>query len=129
MTDDPIGRALAERGDVLALETIGRSTGRPVVVHVGFVRSADDAFLVAAGSPAADWVRNLQVEPRCRVRTGEVDGSYVATELDGPDRATAIRGLILRYGTPAERLGAGPAFRLAPTEQLALEAEELAPEL
>jgi hypothetical protein len=35
-------------------------------------------------------------------------------ELDGADRARAITELILKYGTPAESLGAGPAFRLRP---------------
>ena len=128
MTDDPIGRALAIAGQVAALETIGRSSGRPIVAHVGYVAD-EDALLVAAGSPGADWVRNLQVEPRCRVRIGDSEAGYVATELEGAERAAAIRGLILRYGTPAERLGAGPAFRLTPTERLALVAEELAPEL
>jgi hypothetical protein len=38
----------------------------------------------------------------------------IATALDGPEAAAAVRGLILRYGTPAERLGRGPAFRLIP---------------
>jgi hypothetical protein len=36
----------------------------------------------------------------------------VAVALSGADHSDAIVALILRYGTPAERLGAGPAFRL-----------------
>ena len=39
--------------------------------------------------------------------------AYRAEEIDGPERARAITELILKYGTPAERLGAGPAFRAA----------------
>jgi hypothetical protein len=35
-----------------------------------------------------------------------------AVALAGADRNDAITALILRYGTPAERLGLGPAFRL-----------------
>ena len=38
----------------------------------------------------------------------------VATALEGRDHATAVRDLILKYGTPAEGLGAGPAFELRP---------------
>jgi hypothetical protein len=38
----------------------------------------------------------------------------IAEPLDGAAFAAAIRDLILRYGTPAERLGSGPAFRIRP---------------
>jgi hypothetical protein len=37
-----------------------------------------------------------------------------AEPLDRADHARTIGGLILRYGTPAERLGRGPSFRLRP---------------
>jgi len=40
----------------------------------------------------------------------------MAEGLDAADHAKAIRGLILRYGTPAERLGRGPSFRLRPID-------------
>jgi hypothetical protein len=46
------------------------------------------------------------------VTIGERTRAATAEPLDGPERARAVRELILRYGTPAERLGAGPAFRL-----------------
>ncbi|HET9850999.1 MAG TPA: hypothetical protein VFP56_00670 [Candidatus Limnocylindrales bacterium] len=36
----------------------------------------------------------------------------MAEPLEGPELHRAIRELILRYGTTAERLGRGPAFRL-----------------
>jgi hypothetical protein len=45
------------------------------------------------------------------------DGAWVdavAVPLESPDQARAVRELILKYGTPAERLGRGPAFRLRP---------------
>jgi len=37
-----------------------------------------------------------------------------AEVLEDGERNRAIGELILRYGTPAERLGSGPAFRLVP---------------
>jgi hypothetical protein len=40
----------------------------------------------------------------------------VAEPLAGDELAAAIRDLILRYGTPAERLGSGPAFRIRAVE-------------
>jgi hypothetical protein len=50
------------------------------------------------------------------VTVGERSFRGIAAPLQGPELATAIRELILRYGTPAERLGSGPAFRIRPAE-------------
>jgi hypothetical protein len=70
---------------------------------------------VAAGEPDADWALNLLAEPHCRATIGERSLDLCAVELVEPDaRARVIRELILRYGTPAEGLGRGPAFRLTP---------------
>lgn len=96
------------------LETRGRSTGSLTRATVGFVEEPDGSLLVAAGDPDADWALNLLLDPRCRVTIGERTATAEAVELDGPDRARAIRELILKYGTPSERLGSGPAFRLVP---------------
>lgn len=68
--------------------------------------------MVAAGDESADWARNLRAEPTCTATIGDVTLTYTAAELYGGERAAAIRDLILKYGTPAERLGRGPAFRL-----------------
>ena len=111
------GDELAAWGKVVLLETIGRRTGRTIRVAVGFIDEPDESLLVAAGSPAASWVANLLAEPACHGTIGEVRRAYRAEEIEGPDRARAISGLILKYGTPAESLGAGPAFRLRPVEQ------------
>jgi deazaflavin-dependent oxidoreductase (nitroreductase family) len=99
-------------GRVLRLETTGRITGRPAHAVVGFVARPDGALAVAAGSPAADWARNLQASPRCRVTIGEATWSAVARQLAGDEHAAAVRDLILRYGTPAEGLGGGPSFEV-----------------
>lgn len=81
-------------------------------VAVGFVSEPDESVLVAAGSPDADWARNLEADPRCRVTLGVDAWDATAEPLDGHDAHRAVRELILRYGTPAERLGTGPVFRL-----------------
>ena len=113
---DELGEQLADWGKVIRLETRGRSSGRPVEVALGYVEESDGSFLVAAGSPDADWARNLDAEPRCRVRLAEGDWTDAAAEpLDATEAARAVRELILRYGTPAERLGRGPAYRLRPS--------------
>ena len=114
MTADDIGDQLTGWGTVATIETVGRMTGRPARAAVGFVEEPDGSLLVAAGQPGAACARNLEADGVCTVTIGERRGQYVAESLEGADLAGAIRGLILRYGTPAEGLGRGPAFRLRP---------------
>ncbi|HEY7590154.1 MAG TPA: nitroreductase family deazaflavin-dependent oxidoreductase [Candidatus Limnocylindrales bacterium] len=109
---ESIGDQLAGWGKVLVLETRGRITGRAARAAVGFVEEADGSLLVSASDPDANWALNLLAEPRCTVEVGERRYPARADPIDGADRARAVRELILRYGTPAETLGAGPAFRL-----------------
>jgi deazaflavin-dependent oxidoreductase (nitroreductase family) len=113
---DDYGEQLAAWGRVVLLETTGRSTGRPRRTAVGFVEEPDGSLLVAAGSPSAHWAANLLATPACRGTIGGVTRDLVAEEISGPDHARAVRELILRYGQPAESLGAGPAFRLRPAD-------------
>jgi deazaflavin-dependent oxidoreductase (nitroreductase family) len=112
---DAYGEQLAAWGKVVLLETTGRVTGRTARAPVGFVAEPDRSLLVAAGRPKASWAANLFANPECHCTIGEVRTAYRAEELDGADRARAITELILKYGTPAESLGGGPAFRLRPT--------------
>lgn len=85
-----------------------------MAVAVGFVRDTDDSILVAAGEPDADWARNLLVEPHARVTIESRSFDAVAEPLDRTAAAAVVVDLILKYGTPAERLGRGAAFRLRP---------------
>jgi deazaflavin-dependent oxidoreductase (nitroreductase family) len=114
LTSDAIGEELAGWGKVALLETVGRNSGRKVQSAVGFVEAGDGALYVAAGSDSADWGLNLQAQPRCRASIGDRTVTYDANEVDGPERSQALTDLILKYGTPAERLGRGPVFRLRP---------------
>jgi deazaflavin-dependent oxidoreductase (nitroreductase family) len=99
-------------GRVLRIETVGRVTGRPTRATIGFVERYRGAVAVAAGSPDADWGLNLLVNPECRCTVGETSWAASARPLDGAAHAAAVRDLILKYGTPAESLGSGPAFEL-----------------
>ena len=115
--DLAIGRELASWGKAAMLETRGRSSGRRVETAVGFVDEPDGSLLVAAGSDSAHWAQNLSVDPRLRATIAGVTRSYVAEPLEDGDRNRAIGELIVKYGTPAEVLGRGPAFRLRPMEE------------
>lgn len=108
-----VGEQLAGWGKAALLETRGRVTGQAAHAHVGFVDAPDGSILVAAGQ-GAHWAANLLADPACTVTIGERSFRGVAEPLAGGELATAIRELILRYGTPAERLGTGPAFRIRP---------------
>ncbi len=107
-----MGEQLARWGRVCLIHTVGLVSGRPAQAAVGFVDAPDGALLVAAGFESAAWALNLAANPRCRVTVGDRTDDRVAVRLEGADHNRAITELILRYGTPAERLGAGPAFRL-----------------
>ena len=99
-------------GRVLRIETHGRVTGRIARATVGFVEHADGTLAIAAGSPLTHWALNLARDPTCRVTIGDLPRDAVARELEGAEHAAAVRDLILRYGTPAETLGEGPAFEI-----------------
>jgi len=97
---------------VIRVETRGRVSGRAFEVALGYLEEPDGSILVAAGADDADWARNLEADPSCRVRLGEASWAARAEAVDRVDAMRAVRELILRYGTPAERLGLGPVFRL-----------------
>jgi len=102
---------LAALGKIVVLETIGRRSHAPRRVTVGFVEDGED-LLVAASSEATHWARNLAREPSCFTELRGVRTRRQALALSGSEAEAAVVALILKYGTPAERLGGGPAFRL-----------------
>jgi hypothetical protein len=81
---------------------------------VGFVEDPDGDLLIASGDPGADWARNLHADSRCAVTIEGRTRDMIAEPLEGSEAARAVVALILKYGTPAERLGGGSAFRLRP---------------
>ena len=105
---------LAAWGKVIQLETIGRKSGQRRIVTIGFVSGDGGSLFVAASSAATGWAANLRAHPSCIVGLDGQRRSFAATELGPAERAVVVQQLILKYGTPAERLGAGPAFRLDP---------------
>lgn len=104
-------------GRAITLEARGRASGQPRRVTIGFIERPDGSLLVAASSRETHWARNLTADPACSFERG---GHWTPcrAELLRDDQAhEAVAALILKYGTPAERLGAGPAFRLVPTSR------------
>lgn len=107
-------RELVALGRVAQLVARGRVSGESRSVVVGFIDEPDGSVLVAANEPGQGWAQNLLADPGLTVHIGERQFDAVAEPLHGPDHHRAVRELILRYGTPSERLGRGPSFRLRP---------------
>ncbi|MGD8485923.1 MAG: nitroreductase family deazaflavin-dependent oxidoreductase [Chloroflexota bacterium] len=104
---------LAAWGKAITLEATGRRSGQPRRVVIGFVEDGE-ALLVAAATETTHWAQNLLAAPRCQVELRGRRLAYRARPLLGAEAEAVVVALILKYGTPAERLGDGPAFRLEP---------------
>jgi deazaflavin-dependent oxidoreductase (nitroreductase family) len=106
---------LVRDGRYARLDLRGARTGRLRSVTVGFVDWPDGTLAIAARGVTA-WSANLVADPAATVTIGSRTFTATADLLEPGDplRAAAIRDLILRYGTPSERLGTGPVFRLRP---------------
>ena len=75
---------LAPRAFAL-LETTGRITGAARQSPVGNGLDGDTFWLVAAHGTQADYVRNLQAEPRVRIKVGGAWRAGTATVLPDDD--------------------------------------------
>jgi deazaflavin-dependent oxidoreductase (nitroreductase family) len=109
-----MGERMAASGRMAMIETTGRRSGRPIRTPVGYVRRPDGSVWVGAGRAEAHWPRNLLATPACRVRIGSVEASFLASELQGDERAQAVTAIRGKYGAPASRVGTGPVFVLRP---------------
>jgi deazaflavin-dependent oxidoreductase (nitroreductase family) len=78
--------------DFCYLRTIGRRTGRLHEIEIWYAREGDTVYMLAGGGRSADWVRNLEANPRAKVRIGDDRFDAVGRVLDGPrDGAEAAR--------------------------------------
>jgi len=98
-------------GYVGELTTTGRHSGKPRFAITGFVREGDGSLLVAAQAADSAWVNNLRSTQECEFRVQNRTDRFMAHELSGTERDTAIRRIRRRYFGDTRYL-AGPAFRL-----------------
>ncbi len=75
------------------LETAGRRSGLPRQTPVGNGLVGDTFWLIAAHGTQADYVRNVQAQPRVRVKVGGVWRAGTALVLPGDDPAARSRVL------------------------------------
>ncbi len=95
---NPPIRALAARGlapGVALLETTGRKSGRPrrTPVSNGLDRATDTFWIVAEMGRKAAYVRNIEADPRVRVRVRGRWRTGTAQILDGEDPRARLRSI------------------------------------
>jgi deazaflavin-dependent oxidoreductase (nitroreductase family) len=94
---NPIVRPLVDRGALdpgwALLETRGRRTGRPRVVPVGNGLRGETFWIVTEHGYHADYVRNIQADPRVRVKVGGRWRPGIAHLLPDDDPYARLRGL------------------------------------
>ena len=83
---------VAPRGWAL-LETTGRRSGRPRRVPVGNGLRGEHFWIVAEHSRHADYVRNIERDPRVRVKVGRRWHEGTAHVLDDDDPRARLRWL------------------------------------
>jgi deazaflavin-dependent oxidoreductase (nitroreductase family) len=96
---------IPDPGDAL-LETTGRRTGQPRLTPVCDGLDGDTFWLLSQRGRAADWVRNIEANPRVRVkvRTGPRGGWRAGTAHILDDDDPRERQRILSRGNLARRL-------------------------
>ena len=94
---------LAPRAFAL-LETTGRRTGLARHTPVGNGLDGDTLWLVAAHGTQADYVRNLQAEPRVRVKADGTWRTGTAVVLPGDDPAARSRTLPQQWDAAIGRM-------------------------
>jgi deazaflavin-dependent oxidoreductase (nitroreductase family) len=91
-------------GAYALLETTGRRSGLARQTPVGNGLAGDTFWLVAAHGTQADYVRNLQAEPRVRVKAGGVWRAGTAVVLATDDAGARSRTLPHQWDAALGRL-------------------------
>jgi deazaflavin-dependent oxidoreductase (nitroreductase family) len=90
----------------LYLTTGGRRTGRPHRIEIWFAERDGRLFLLAGSRARADWVRNVQANPRVMVELGSETRAGVAHVLQAgtPDDRLARELLLAKYASTDDDL-------------------------
>ena len=80
----------------LYLTTTGRRSGQPRAIEIWFTQRDGRYYMIAETGVRAQWVRNLQVNPRVRWRVAEATFSGQARVVDAtaePELNEAVQAL------------------------------------
>ena len=105
---NPLVLAAARAGlplpGVVILETTGRRSGEPRRVPVSRLLEGDTLWIVTEHGRKAAYVRNIQANPRVRVRTGRRWRAGTAQVVSGVDWRALQRRLPSKLSSAAVRL-------------------------
>jgi deazaflavin-dependent oxidoreductase (nitroreductase family) len=105
---NPVVRAASRRGlplpGVVILETTGRKSGEPRRVPVGKALDGDTLWVIAEHGRRASYVRNIEAQPRVRVRLGRDWRTATARVLPDDDWRERQRHMPNRLNSAAVRL-------------------------
>jgi deazaflavin-dependent oxidoreductase (nitroreductase family) len=86
----------------LYLTTTGRRTGQPREIEIWFTERGGRVYIIAEHRERANWVRNIQANPRVHVRVGDRRFDATARIVDDgreSELAEAVKGLSdVKYG-------------------------------
>jgi len=107
---NPPIRALAARGlapSVSLLETTGRKSGQPrrTPVSKGLDRASNTFWIVAEHGRKSAYVRNIEANPRVRIRIGRRWHSGTASVLAGDDIRARQRHMSKLNGATVRAMG------------------------
>ncbi len=104
---NPLVRAAARRGlplpGYVLLETTGRRSGQPRQVPVGKALEGNTLWIVAEHGLRAAYVRNIQANPRVRVRIGRRWRHGTAQVLEDDDWRERQRRIPNRFNSAVVR--------------------------
>ena len=90
--------------DFCYITTTGRVTGKPHTIEIWFALHEGVLYILTGGSFRSDTVRNLQKQPGCRVKLGDVSHDATARLVSDADEDVLARRLLLeKYRTLGRR--------------------------
>jgi deazaflavin-dependent oxidoreductase (nitroreductase family) len=105
---NPVVRTAARAGlplpGLVLLETTGRRSGRPRRIGLGKAREGDTLWVVSEHGRRAAYVRNIEADPRVRVRVGRRWRTGTARVLPDDDWRERQRRMPNRLNSAAVRL-------------------------
>jgi deazaflavin-dependent oxidoreductase (nitroreductase family) len=109
---NPLVRTAARTGlplpGLVILETTGRRSGRPRLTPVGKALDGDTLWVIAEHGRRAGYVRNLEANPRVRVRIGRRWRTGTAQTLPDDDWRARQRGMPRLNGAMVRVMGSEP---------------------
>ena len=100
---NPVVKAAAERGialpEIVILETIGRKSGQPRRTPVGDYVQGDTAWIFTEHGRKAGYVRNIQANPRVRLKVGRnwrMGTAHLMPEDDAEARRRSLGTTLMR---------------------------------